>query len=642
MLEEIGKGFDVQKEADNEVPLCIAKPDDKTSPGTQPASSDSADRIADLEKELSAIRARMQEMLEERDAAKKEWQTINEEIRLTNEEWQSINEKLLSSKEKLLVINEEMNIANQELQVANEDLHLLTDLIELAHDAIVVRDPESRVISWNQGAEELYGWTAREAMSRVTHSLLQTRFPQTSEEVERALEQEGQWEGELIYTRRDGTQLTVASRQVMVRGRSGRQKAILEVNRDITEQRRLQQVEQHARAEMAAQLTVLQRILDELPGGVYLVRGQDARLVLANRAVVDVWGATWLPGQIMEEFLTTNGIRIFGVDGHPLALEDLATLKAVRYGEMVRHQQEVIRHPDGTILPVLVNAVALDAADLNDLSSNASTQTAERGDRAALVVHQDVSALKEAELFKNEFLSIAAHELRTPLAVLKGFVQTLIVQTQRGKGPQLAEWQQEALQDIDHAVNRLDRLTDELLDVSRLQAGHFVLHREPMDLVNAARRVIAQRQLTTDRHVFSLKTEMEHVPIYADQGRIEQVLSNLLSNAIKYSPNGGPIEVSIRKADTTKDILLSVLDYGIGIPAQQQARIFGRFERAENAHDFGIEGTGLGLFLCRELIEWHRGRIWFTSVEGRGSNFFISLPLAPDVVEESSSLSSHV
>lgn len=616
MLEETEKVSDVQKETNR--------------------------RIADLERELSATRARMQTMLAERDAVKKEWQTANEEIRLTDGELQSINEKLLSSKEALLTINEELNIANQELQAANEDLHLLTDLIELAHDAIIVRDRESRIISWNQGAEELYGWAAREVIGKITHSLLQTHFPQLPGEIERVLEQEGRWEGELIHTRRDGTELTVASRQVMVPGGSRRQKAILEVDRDITEERRLQLVEQHTRAEMAARLTLLQHILDELPGGVYLVRGQDARLVLANRAAVAVWGATWLPGQIMEEFLTTNGIRIFGVDGHPLEPEEIATLRAVRYGEMVRHQQEVIRHSDGTILPVLVNAVALAASDLSGLSPYTPGETAEKGDLAALVVHQDVSALKEAELFKNEFLSIAAHELRTPLAVLKGFVQTLIVQTQRGKGSQLADWQQEALQDIDHAVNRLDRLTDDLLDVSRLQAGHFVLKREPMDLVKAARRVVAQRQLTTERHVLSLKTEMEHVPIYADQGRIEQVLSNLLSNAIKYSPYGGPIEVSIRKEDGTNDILLSVLDYGIGIPAQQQARIFGRFERAQNAHDFGIEGTGLGLFLCRELIEWHRGRIWFTSVEGRGSIFFISLPLAPDVVEESSSHSSHV
>ena len=96
----------------------------------------------------------------------------------------------------------------------------------------------------------------------------------------------------------------------------------------------------------------------------------------------------------------------------------------------------------------------------------------------ALVVHQDVSALKDAERLKDEFLSIAAHELRTPLAVLRGFAQTLLVQTERGRGSKLADWQTEALQDIDVAVGRLDALTGDLLDVARLQAGRFVLHLE--------------------------------------------------------------------------------------------------------------------------------------------------------------------
>lgn len=248
----------------------------------------------------------------------------------------------------------------------------------------------------------------------------------------------------------------------------------------------------------------------------------------------------------------------------------------------------------------------------------------------------------QAELLKNEFLSIAAHELRTPLAVLKGFVQTLIVQTQRGKGPQLAEWQLEALQDIDHAVIRLDNLIDDLLDVEHLQAGQFILEPEPMDLVGTVRRVVAQHQLTTERHPFILKIEQESVLIHADQGRLEQVLLNLFSNAIKYSPNGGPIVVSIRSRDEIRDVILSVQDYGIGIPAHQQSRIFGRFARAENAQIFGIEGTGLGLFICRELIEWHRGHIWFTSTEGRGSTFYISLPLAPGVVKEPLLLPSHI
>jgi signal transduction histidine kinase len=248
----------------------------------------------------------------------------------------------------------------------------------------------------------------------------------------------------------------------------------------------------------------------------------------------------------------------------------------------------------------------------------------------------------QAGLLKNEFLSIAAHELRTPLAVLKGFVQMLIVQTQRGKGPQLAEWQNEALQDIDYAVMRLDNLIDELLDVEHLQTGRFILYAEPMDLVSAVRRVVAQQQLTTEQHRFIIKIEQEPVPINADQGRIERVLSNLLSNAIKYSPDGGPVVVSIRRRDEIRDVLLSVQDYGIGVPAHQQDRIFGRFVRAENAQIFGIEGTGLGLFICRELIEWHRGHIWFTSTEGRGSTFYISLPLAPGVVKEPLLLPSHI
>ena len=123
---------------------------------------------------------------------------------------------------------------------------------------------------------------------------------------------------------------------------------------------------------------------------------------------------------------------------------------------------------------------------------------------------------------------------------------------------------------------------------------------------------------------------MEQILVAVDRGRIEQVLSNLLSNAIKYNPEGGSIAVTLGQEDGANAILLSVQDHGIGIPAREQARLFGRFVRAENALSQGIGGTGLGLYLCRELIEWHGGRIWFISTEGAGSTFFISLPLASE------------
>jgi signal transduction histidine kinase len=112
-----------------------------------------------------------------------------------------------------------------------------------------------------------------------------------------------------------------------------------------------------------------------------------------------------------------------------------------------------------------------------------------------------------------------------------------------------------------------------------------------------------------------------------DRVRIEQVLSNLLSNAVKYTPQGGPIELIIREEVESHSALLSVRDRGIGIPLQQQARIFGRFARAENARATEITGTGLGLYLSRELVERHGGRLWFESTEGVGSTFFMTLPL---------------
>lgn len=395
---------------------------------------------------------------------------------------------------------------------------------------------------------------------------------------------------------------------------------------DVTEIRRLV-LKQQRHAEIEARQALLQRILDELPTSVYLVRGPDARLVLANRAAATVWGAEWRAGQTMQEFLSEQHIRIAQIDGRTLPFERLATIRAVRARETIHHHQEVIRQPDGTALPVMVNAVVLDLQGL-ELAGNGERRLDEgQPGSAALVVHQDISAFKQAERLKDEFISIAAHELRTPLAVLKGFAQTLLVQTARKNGPALAEWQLEALGSIDQATGRLVELVDDLLDVSRLQAGHFTLHPVPGDLVALTRRVVARLQATTDRHRLVFQVEAEHLVAMIDFPRIEQVLTNLLTNAIKYSPEGGVIRIHLLPCQQDTHLLLSVQDQGIGIPLAQQAQIFGRFTRAENARLQGIGGTGLGLYLCRELIEQHQGRIWFESSEGKGSTFFFTLPL---------------
>jgi signal transduction histidine kinase len=238
--------------------------------------------------------------------------------------------------------------------------------------------------------------------------------------------------------------------------------------------------------------------------------------------------------------------------------------------------------------------------------------------------------MKEAERLKDEFIAIAAHELRNPLAVLKSYAQALLFQARRGRGYELADWQREALQNIDLATHRLVDLTEELLDVTRLQAGQLALHPEPTDLVALIRRVAARLQVTTERHPIAIHATQEHIVAEADPLRIEQVLGNLITNAIKYSPEGGRIDLTLREDPQADTIELCVEDQGIGIPAHQQARIFGRFERADNARK--IDGTGLGLYICRALVEQHGGRIWFESLEDQGSTFFIALPMDQAVV----------
>ncbi len=399
---------------------------------------------------------------------------------------------------------------------------------------------------------------------------------------------------------------------------------------DVTESRRLL-IERRIHAETEARRALLQTVLDELPSSVYLVRGQDARLVLANRAATTVFGASWPVGQPMADFLKENSIRIFSIDGHILASEELATLRAVQYGETVRHHQEVIRHSDGTTLPVLVNAVALDAHDLNIAPLDLQQHSPAGRAPAAIVVHQDVTALKETERLKDDFIGIAAHELRNPLAVLKGYSQMLIVQTARGNGPELADWQVEALQSIDQSSLRLVELIDDLLDVTRLQAGRLELHPEPANLVALAKRTISRIQVTTEKHSLSFHTSLEYLVVNIDAQRIEQVLSNILGNAIKYSPEGGAIEITLSQ-ESNQVALLRINDHGIGIPVNQQAHVFSRFMRADNARLLSIGGTGLGLYLSRELVEQHGGRIWFESIEGQGSTFYITLPIQNDLI----------
>jgi signal transduction histidine kinase len=353
----------------------------------------------------------------------------------------------------------------------------------------------------------------------------------------------------------------------------------------------------------------------------------------------------------MQTFLARHSIRLMDARGQACPPETWATLRALRQRETVLYHEQVIARPGRERLSVLVNAIPLTSADCPRLGLPA--QTAEMGWRPtseqqataaeeplALVVHQDVTLLKEAEQLKDDFVALVAHELRNPVAAILGLTQMLqgwrTTANLAGSASEAAhevaheaeDWQREALEQLVQGTQRIVALTDDLLEATRLQAGRLELARTPSDLVALARRVVRRQQGALTHQTLRLETDEPYLVVEMDVGRIEQVLTNLLSNAIKYSPDGGAITVGVARDGAASVARPWVRDQGMGIPAAEHSHLFGRLVRAENARTRQIAGTGLGLFLCRELVERDGGQVDFDSVEGQGSTFCFTLPLA--------------
>ncbi len=255
-------------------------------------------------------------------------------------------------------------------------------------------------------------------------------------------------------------------------------------------------------------------------------------------------------------------------------------------------------------------------------------------ERMMLSVIRDVSekvwqleAEREASRQKDAMLTAVVHDLRTPLTSIRGQTQFLLRQTQR-----LEEVRQDVvmngLRQIEKATTRMVRLTDEMVDASRLSQGHpFELQLSQVNLLEIARSVAADLSLTSDLHEILVNGE-DNVIGHWDGPRLERAVENLVSNAIKYNPNGGPITITVSRGygDQTGLALLTVTDEGVGIPQTDQKRIFDPFYRADSVRQ-GIAGSGIGLAGVRQILNYHGGTIEVKSQLNQGATFIVRLPI---------------
>jgi len=237
-----------------------------------------------------------------------------------------------------------------------------------------------------------------------------------------------------------------------------------------------------------------------------------------------------------------------------------------------------------------------------------------------ILVFHDVTRLKQLERTREEFVANVSHELRTPLSHIRGYVETLL-----GGAKDDPEVATRFLQTIERNAGRLQSLIEDLLTISELESGRITLNLQTVSLRGVVEKVREDFKARAAAKAIALSSEAADLPVRADVGRLEQVISNLVDNAIKYGRSGGRVVIGGR---TTGDgqTEIFVQDDGPGLPAEALERVFERFYRVDKARSREQGGTGLGLSIVKHIVQSHGGKVWATSAPGRGATFFLTLP----------------
>ena len=247
-----------------------------------------------------------------------------------------------------------------------------------------------------------------------------------------------------------------------------------------------------------------------------------------------------------------------------------------------------------------------------------------------VAIFNDITEIRSIDRMKTAFVSTVSHELRTPLTSIKGFITSLLQDTENFYDKETVH---EFYTIIDQECERLIRLINDLLNVSRIEAGRALdLNPSPVKISNVIDKVVLAQKSYTDKHEFIIKLEPDMPTIVADIDKVDQILTNLMNNAVKYSPQGGKIEITGKKVDG--GIQIGISDEGIGIPKEHLAKIFDRFHRIDNRDTRKAGGTGIGLYIVKNLVEAHGGRVWAESEVGKGSKFIFELPKCPPQFEQ--------
>ncbi|WP_013323034.1 PAS domain S-box protein [Gloeothece verrucosa] len=512
-----------------------------------------------------------------------------------------------------------------ELQQANEQLlqelseklqtqKILAEqaqLLDLAHDTILTRDLEGTILFWNQGAEKMYGFSSLEAVGQHSNVLLNTVFPEPYSQILSQLFAQDYWEGELRHQKLDGTEIIVASRWVLQRDKAGNPSKILEINNDITLRKRAEEALQDNEAKFRS-------LSESSPIGIFLT-DTHGRVLYTNPRYQEIVGGT------AEEVLGEGWKQFI----HPEDLENIVSEWLTHLEKQKNSFYPQVRycHKNTEIRYTQVHTAAI---------------FTERGQLTGFVgTVEDITERRLIEQMKKDFISVVSHELRIPLTAIHGSLGLLAAGVYDNK----PEKGKKMLQIAATQTERLVKLVNDILDLGRLESGKLHLVIQPCEVAQLLEQAAELMRPKAAENQITLSVTPIDVQVWADFDSIMQTLTNLLSNAIKFSLPKSTISVNAELISSHDKIaiwqqkrpslaslsvpyvLFQVKDQGRGIPRNQLELIFEKFQQVDATDSRDKGGAGLGLAICRLIIEQQGGQIWAESVLGEGSSFYFTLQL---------------
>ncbi len=477
---------------------------------------------------------------------------------------------------------------------------IFSSAVNFFEDAFIIIDSAGAVFYWNKAAQKIFGYQRKEAVGKKINRLILPRRLVNARPIE-TMFGFGRVRGRTLKNRtletpairKNSAKEFVVALSVSYFANNGKRYAIVAA-KDVTktkelEDRLLKTANDLRKFEMAV----------EGASDHIIITDPDGKIVFANKAVERITGYS-----LKEVIGKTPAVwgKQMPLDFYKKFWKTIKIDKKVFIGEITNRRK---------------------TGEIYTAESHVAPIVDENGHIVFFVgIERDITKEKEIDRAKTEFVSLASHQLKTPLTIISWYAEMLT----NGDAGKLTEKQQKYLTEIYLADRRMVNLINALLNVSRIDLGTFSIESRRIDLKKVAQDALKELSpKTTEKHqIVSLSADQKSAKINADENMVRIIFTNLISNAVKYTPANGKIGIGIK--NTAKGTAITVSDTGCGIPKNQQDKIFTKLFRADNARAVETDGTGLGLYIVRSILEKSGGKIWFESEEGKGSTFHVSLP----------------